>query len=50
MIIHNPDYYMVNKGIENLNNRNIDIKFKFQNPKMSTLAIEFLKNEFSNLP
>jgi len=41
---------MVNTTIENLNNRNIDIKYKFQNQKMSTLAMEFLKNEFSNLP
>ena len=49
-IIYNPDYYMVNTTIENLNNRNIDIKYKFQNQKMSTLAMECLKNEFSNLP
>jgi hypothetical protein len=49
-IIYNPDYYMVNTTIENLNNRNIDIKYKFQNQKMSTLAMEFLKNEFCNLP
>ena len=41
---------MVNKTIENLNNRNIDIKYKFQNQKMSTLAMEFLNKEFSNLP
>ncbi len=41
---------MVNTTIEKLNNRNIDIKYKFQNQKLSTLAIEFLKNEFSNLP
>ena len=49
-IIYNPDYYMVNTTIENLNKRNIDIKYKFQNQKMSTLAMDFLKNEFSNLP
>ena len=41
---------MVNKTIENLNDRNIDIKYKFQNQKMSTLAMDFLKKEFSNLP
>ena len=35
-IIYNPDYYMVNKTIENLNNRNIDIIYKFENQKMST--------------
>jgi hypothetical protein len=40
---------MADTTIENLNNRNIDIKCKFQNQKMSTLAMEFLKNEFSNL-
>ncbi len=36
---------MVNKAIENLNSRNIDrnidIKYKFQNLKMSTLAMDF---------
>ncbi len=37
-MIYNPDYYMVNKTIENLNNRNIDIKYKFQN------QIKFLIN------
>ena len=47
-IIYNPEYYMVNTTIENLNNRNIDIKYKFQNQKMSTLAMDFLKKEFSN--
>ena len=40
-IIYNPDFYMVNQTIENLNNRNIDIKYKFQNQKMSTLAMDF---------
>jgi hypothetical protein len=49
-IIYNPDYYMVNKTIENLNNRNIDIMYKFENQKMSTLAMDFLKKEFCNLP
>jgi hypothetical protein len=34
---------MVNKTIENLNNRNIDIIYKFENQKMSTLAMDFLK-------
>jgi hypothetical protein len=38
---------MVNTTIEKLNNRNIDIKYKFQNQKLSTLAMDFLKNEFS---
>ena len=42
-IIYNPDYYMVNRTIENLNNRNIDIKYKFQNQKMSMLAMDFKK-------
>ncbi len=32
---------MVNTTIKNLNNRNIDIKYKFQNQKLSTLAMEF---------
>jgi hypothetical protein len=41
---------MVNKTIENLNDRNIDIKYKFQNKIMSTLAMEFLKREFWSLP
>ncbi len=41
---------MVINTIENLNNRNVDVKYKFQNQKMSTLAMEFFKNEFSNLP
>ena len=45
--LHNPDYHMINTTTENLNNKNIDIKFKFQNKKMSTLAMDFLKNEFS---
>ena len=49
-IIFNPDYYMVNKTIEILNNRNSDISYKFQNQKMSTLAMDFLKKEFSSLP
>ena len=49
-IIYNPYYYMVMNTIGNLNNRNVDIKYKFQNQKMSTLAMEFLKNEFSSLP
>jgi hypothetical protein len=40
-IIYNPDYHMVNKTIENLNDRNIDIKYKFQNQKMSSLAMDF---------
>ncbi len=34
---------MVNKTIENWNNRNIDIKYKFQNQKMSTIAMDFKK-------
>ncbi len=41
---------MVNKTIENLNNRNIDMKYTFQNQKMSTLAMDFVKNKFSNSP
>ena len=41
---------MVNTTIETLNNRDIDIKYKFQNQKMSTLAMDFLKKEFSSLP
>ncbi len=40
-IIYNPDFYMVNKTIENLNNRNIDVKCKFQIQKMSSLAMDF---------
>ena len=46
-IIYNPDYYMVNTTIENLNNRNIEIKYKCQNQKLSTLSMEFLQNQFS---
>ena len=34
---------MVNTTIENLNNRNIDIKYKFENQKMRTLAMDFFK-------
>ena len=49
-IIFNPDYHMVNKTIENLNNRDSEIKYEFKNQKMSTLAMEFLKNEFCSLP
>ena len=49
-IIFNPDYYKVNKTIENLNNRNIDIKYKFDNQKSSTIAFEFMKNEFGGIP
>ena len=41
---------MVNATIENLNARNVELKYKFQNQKMSTLAMEFLKNEYFNLP
>ena len=41
---------MFTNTIENLNNRNVDVKYKFQNRKMSTLAMEFLKKEFSSLP
>jgi hypothetical protein len=41
---------MVNTNIENLNNRGIDIKYKFQNQKMSTLAMDFLKIDFSSFP
>ncbi len=39
--IYNPDYNMVNTTIGNWNNGNIDIKYKFQNQKFSTLAMEF---------
>ena len=41
---------MVNITIENLNNRQIDIKYKFENQRLSTLAMDFLKNEFCSLP
>jgi hypothetical protein len=33
-----------------LNDRDIEIKYKFQNKKMSTLAMEFKKKEYCNLP
>ncbi len=49
-IIYHPDYYMVNKTFEKLNNRNIDNKYNFQNQIMSTLAMDLLIIEFSNLP
>ena len=49
-IIFNPDYHMVNKTIENLNNRDSEKKYEFKNQKMSTLAMEFLKNEYCGLP
>ncbi len=42
-MIYNPNYHMINNTIENLNNRNIDVKLKFQYQKMSTLAMDFLK-------
>ncbi len=32
---------MVNITIENLNNRQIDIKYKFENQRLSTLAMDF---------
>ncbi len=41
---------MVNRAIETLNNSNMDTKYKFQNKKLSTLAMKYLKNEFSGLP
>jgi len=41
---------MVNATIEHLNARNVELKYKFQNQKMSTLAMEFLKNEYFSLP
>ncbi len=34
-VIYNPDYHMINTTIENLNNRQIDVKYKFENQKMS---------------
>ncbi len=34
---------MVNKTIENLNNRHIDVKYKFENQKMSALAMDLKK-------
>ena len=40
----------VNKTIENLNNRNKDIIYKFDNQKISTIALEFMKNEFGGIP
>jgi hypothetical protein len=40
-IIYNPDYHMVNITTENLNNRQIDIKYKFENQRLSTLAMDF---------
>ncbi len=49
-IIYNPDYHMVNTTIENLNNRQINIKYEFENQRLSTLAMDFLKNEFCSLP
>ena len=39
-IIYNPDYHMVVKTIDVLNNRDTDIKYKFQNQKMCTLSME----------
>ncbi len=39
--IYNPDYHMVNITIENLNNRQIDIKYKFENQRLSTLTMDF---------
>ena len=49
-IIYNPDYYMVNKTIENLNDKNIDIIYKFENQKISTLAMDSKTKEFCNSP
>jgi hypothetical protein len=41
--MHHPDYYTVNKTIETLKIRNIDIKYNFQNLKTSELAMDFFK-------
>jgi hypothetical protein len=40
-LIYNPDYHMVVKTIDVLSGRDTEMKRKFQNKKMSTLAIEF---------
>ncbi len=36
--------------IENLNHRNVDLKYKFENQELISFAMESFKNEFSNLP
>ena len=41
---------MVNKTIENLNDKNIDIIYKFENQKISTLAMDSKTKEFCNSP
>ncbi len=33
-VINNPDYHKANTTIENLNNTQIDVKYKFENQKM----------------
>ena len=51
-IIYNPDYSVVNKTIENLNNKSDedDIKYEFKNQRMCKLAMEYLENKFGSIP
>ncbi len=48
--IYHSDYHMVVKTIDVLNDRDTEIKYKFRNQKMSTLAIIFFLKVFCNLP
>ncbi len=41
---------MVIYTIETLIYRNIDLKYKFENQKITPLAMDFFEKEFSSLP
>ena len=45
-IVYNPDYFDVNKTIDNLNKFYGNIKYTFTNQKLNTLAVEVLEKEF----
>ena len=40
LIIYNPDYHIVNKTIQVLNNGLDEVKYKFENQRIHTLATE----------
>ena len=50
LIIYNPDYHIVNKTIEVLNNGLDEVKYKFENQRIHTLAREYLDKEFGGIP
>jgi hypothetical protein len=50
LIIYNPDYHIVNKTIQVLNNGLDEVKYKFENQRIHTLAREYLDKEFGGIP